>query len=105
MITTAAIPHKRHSVRAPFRLLAGLICLAGSVAILGMAYVAWRRRSQFVPANLVVCLPGMAWLMRFAFHAAVHGTAPKNEHWPFASGRVAGCYLLIAMLYSVSTLH
>jgi hypothetical protein len=46
MVTPAAIPQKSHSVRAPFRLLAGLICLAGSVAVLGTAYVAWRRAKK-----------------------------------------------------------
>jgi fatty acid desaturase len=105
MITPAAIPQKPHSVRAPFRLLAGFICLAGSVAVLGTAYVTWRRGAQLVPADFIVWLPVMAWFMRLAFHAAVHGAVPKNEHWPFASSRVANCYFLIAMLYSVSTLH
>jgi hypothetical protein len=105
MITPVAIPQKPRSVRAPFRLLAGFICLAGSVAVLGTAYVAWRRGIQLVPVDFIVWLPGMAWFMRFAFHAAVHGAAPENEHWPFASRRVANCYFLIAMLYSASTLR
>jgi hypothetical protein len=105
MITPAAIPQKSHSVRAPFRLLAGFICLAGSVAILGTAYVAWRRGTQLVPADFIVWLPGVAWLLRLAFHAAVHGVAPKNEHWPLASRRVASCYFLIAILYSASIPH
>jgi hypothetical protein len=105
MITPAAIPQKPHSVRAPFRLLAGLICLAGSVVVLGSAYVAWRRGVQLVPAAFIVWLPGMAWFMRLAFRAAVHGDAPKNENWPFASSRVANCYFLIAIFYSASTLH
>jgi fatty acid desaturase len=105
MITPAAIPQKLQSVRGPFRLLAGFICLAGSVAVLGTAYVAWRGGAQWVPANFIVWLPGMAWLMRLAFHAALHGTAPKNEHWPFASIRVANCYFLIAIVYSASAAH
>jgi fatty acid desaturase len=99
------IPQKTHSVRAPFRLLAGFICIVGFVAVLGTAYVAWRRGSQLVPADFIVWLPGMVWFMRLAFHAAVHGAAPKNEQWPFASSRVANCYFLIAILYSASTLH
>lgn len=106
MITPAAIPQKPHSVRAPFRLLAGFICLAGSVAVLGTAYLAWRRGTQLVPLDFVVWLPGMAWIMRLAFHAAVHGSvAPKTEHWPFASSRVANCYFLITLLYSASPSH
>jgi fatty acid desaturase len=105
MITPAAIPQKPHSVRTPFRLLAGFICLAGSVAVLGTAYMAWRRGTQLAPANSIIWLPGMVWFMRLAFHAAVHGTVPENENWPFASSRVANCYLLIAILYSVSTPH
>jgi fatty acid desaturase len=105
MITPAAIPQKSHSVRGPFRFLAGFICLAGSVAVLGTACMAWGRGTQWVPANFVVWLPGLAWLMRLAFHAALHGAAPKNEHWPFASSRVANCYFLIAILYSAFTPH
>jgi hypothetical protein len=104
MITPAAILQKPHPVRAPFRLLAGFICLACSVAVLGTAYMAWRRGTQ-LPADFIVWLPGMAWLMRLAFHAAVHSIPPKNEHWPFASSRVANCYFLIAILYSAFTPH
>ena len=105
MIIPAAIPQKPHSVRGPFRLLAGFICLAGTVAVLGTTYMAWQRGTQSVPANFIVWLPGVAWLMRLAFHAALHGAAPKNEHWPFASSRVANCYFLIAILYSAFTAH
>jgi hypothetical protein len=105
MITPTAIPQKPHPVRAPFRLLAGFICLAFPVAVLGAVYVAWRRGTQSVPADFIVWLPGMAWFMRLAFHAAVHGASPENEYWPFASSRVANCYFLIAILYSASTPH
>jgi hypothetical protein len=31
----------------------------------------------------------------------VHGASPKNEHWPFASSRVADRYFLIAILTAV----
>jgi hypothetical protein len=105
MITPAAIPQKSHSVRGPFRFLAGFICLAGSVAVLGTACMAWGRGTQLVPANFIVWLPGLAWLIRLSFHAALHGAAPKNELWPFASSRVANCYFLIAILYSAFTPH
>jgi hypothetical protein len=64
--------------------------------------MAWQRDTQFVPAHFIVWLPGMAWLMRLSFQAALHGAAPENEHWPFASSRVANCYFLIAFLYWVS---
>jgi hypothetical protein len=104
MITPAAIPQEPHPVRAPFRLLAGLICLAVAVAIPGTAYMAWRRGTQ-LPTDFIVWLPGMVWFTRLAFHATVSGTVPKNEHWPFASGRVANCYCLIAILYSAFTAH
>jgi hypothetical protein len=105
MMTPAAIPQKPHPVRGPFRLLAGFICLAGTVAVLGTAYMAWQQGTQSVPANFIVWLPGVAWLMRLAFHAAMDGTAPKNEYWPWASSRVANCYFLIAVLYSAFTPH
>jgi len=102
MNTPTAIAQKPNPVRVPFRLLAGFILLAGSVVVLGTAYEAWRRGIQLVPTNLIVGLPGTAWLMRLAFHAAVHGAAPRNVYWPFASDRVAYCYLLIAILYSAT---
>jgi hypothetical protein len=105
MMTPAAIPQKPRSVRGPFRLLAGFIGLAVTVAVLGTAYMAWQRGTQSVPADFIVWLPGMAWIMRLAFHAAVAGAAPKNEHWPWASSRVANCYFLIAILYSAFTPH
>jgi len=103
MMTPAAIPQKPHSVRVPFRLLAGLICLAGTVAVLGTTYMAWQRGTHSVPANFIVWLPGVAWLTRLAFHAAVDGAEPENEYWPWASSRVANCYFLIAILYSAFT--
>ena len=105
MVTPAAIPQKPHSVRGPFRLLAAFFFLAGTVAVLGTTYMAWRRGIPSVPANFIVWLPGMAWFMRLAFHAAANGASPKNAHWPFASSRVAHYYFLIAMVYSVSTPH
>jgi hypothetical protein len=104
MITPAAIPQNRHSVRAPFRLLAGFICLAASVAVLGTAFMAWRRGTQ-LPTDFIVWLPGMVWLTRLAFHATVSGTVPENQYWPFASGRVANCYFLIAVVYLAFTTH
>jgi hypothetical protein len=105
MITPAAIPQKPHSVRAPFRVLAGLFCLTVAFGVLGIAYLVWQR-GQSVPADFIVWLPGTAWFTRLAFHAAVHGTAPKNDaHWPFASDGVLKCYLLIAILYSATTAH
>ena len=105
MMTPAVIPQKPRLVRGPFRLLAVLICLACIVAVLGTTYMGWQRGIRSVPANFIVWLPGMAWLMRLAFHAAVDGVPPKNEHWPWASNRVANCYFLIAILYSVFTPH
>ena len=105
MMTPAAISQKPHSVRGPFRLLAGFICLAGFVAILGTTYMVWQHGTQSVPVNFIVWLPSVAWLMRLAFHAAVDGAVPKNENWPFASSRVAHCYFLIAILYSAFAPH
>jgi hypothetical protein len=105
MITPAAIRAKPHSVRWPFRLLAGVICLAGSVAVLWTAYVAWRGGTQSVTPDCIVWLPGIAWLMRLVLYAALYGAVPKDEHWPFASSRVANGYFLIAILYSTSTAH
>jgi hypothetical protein len=105
MMTPAAIPQKPLSVRGPFRLLAAFICLAGTAAVLGTIYMAWQRGTASVPANFIVWLPGMAWLVRLAFHAAVDGAPPKNEHWPWASNRVANCYFLVAILYSAFTPH
>jgi hypothetical protein len=67
--------------------------------------MAWQRGTQLVPATFIIWLPGIVWLMRLSFHAAVHGNVPDNEHWPFASGRVANCYCLIAILYSAFASH
>jgi len=103
MIPFAALPQKSRPVRAPFRLLAGFIYLTGTVAVLGTAYMAWRSGTQLVPANSIIWLPGIAWLMGLTFHAAVHGTAPDNEHWPFASARVASVYYLIVLFFTVCT--
>jgi hypothetical protein len=102
MITPTAIAQKPQPVRAPFRLLAGFICLAFSVVVLGTVYMAWRRGIQ-LPTDFIVWLPGMVWLTRLAFHATVSGTVPENENWPFASGRVANCYFLVTILYLAFT--
>ncbi len=87
----------RPTVRPPFRVLAALIFLADSVAILGMTYVAWKNGVQTLRVQDVVMLPGMAWLARLAFYAAVRGTVMNPAYWPFASPRVAGCYWLIVI--------
>jgi hypothetical protein len=105
MITPAATPENRHSVRGPFRLLAGVVYLVSLVTVLGTAYVAWRGGTQWVTPACIVWLPGMVWFTRFAFFAAVRGAGPEEEYWPFASSRVANCYFLIAILYSTSTTH
>jgi hypothetical protein len=101
MITSTELPSRR-AVRMPFRILAALICLVGSAAVLGKAYIAWKSGAQALRVQDVVMLPGMAWFMRLAFYAAVRGAVPTQEYWPFASQRVAGCYWLIVLGCSVA---
>jgi hypothetical protein len=69
---------KRPVVRAPFRLLAAIVCMAFVVAILGMGYMVWRG-DRALRVDDVAWLPGSLWLMRLMFYAAVHGTVPTKD--------------------------
>lgn len=95
---TPPLAQKRIAVRAPFRVLAALVWLCALVAFLGMAYVAWKG-GQSLPTKDVVVVPGMLWLFRLVFHAALDGKAPEDAHWPFASSQVATGYLLCVMIF------
>lgn len=98
---TPEITRRRPAVRAPFRVLAGLLCFMGVVLLLGMAYVAWTHGAQSLRVKDVVMAPGIVWLTRLAFYAALRGSSPRPEFWPFASSRVARCYWLIVICFSV----
>lgn len=95
---TPPLAQKRIAVRAPLRVLAALLWLFALVAFLGMAYVAWKG-DQSLPVKHVVMVPGMLWLSRLVFHAAVYGKAPEDANWPFASSQVATGYWLCVMIF------
>jgi hypothetical protein len=100
----------RPAVRAPFRVLAGVICLAAVVAVWGAAYMAWTG-ARPLRVQDVVLVPGMLWFLRLmiaaTFYTADQTTAPTAAgrttasaaaYWPFASSRVMNCYFLIVFI-------
>jgi hypothetical protein len=100
-MTTVVAPIARRAVRTPFRVLAGVICLVSVVAFGGTAYMAWAG-ARLLRVHDVVMVPGLLCFFRLAFYAAVYGTVPTVEYWPFASSRVANCYWLIFLVCSVA---
>ena len=109
---------RRPAVRAPFRVLAGVICLAAVVAVGGTVHMAWTG-ARALQVRDVVLVPGMLWFLRLMFAATFVGrtTAPTTggpttasvtagqttpsatAHWPFASSRVMNCYFLIVFIF------
>jgi fatty acid desaturase len=88
------------SVRMPFRVLAALVCIMAAVAVAGTLFLMWRG-TWVLTVGGVVMLPAMAWFIRLAFHAAVHGKTPtvNSEYWPFASRGVWTCYTFLILAY------
>lgn len=80
------------SVRWPFRILAALIVLAGVAAVIGELF-AGASRQEPSRWQLLASLPGILWLVRLAWWAAVRGKSPPHPCWPFATDRVLFCYL------------
>jgi hypothetical protein len=91
----------RPSVRVPFRVLAALLCIAAVIAIVGTLFMMWRG-ARLLTVGDVVALPGMVWLLRLAFHAAMNGKTPRgSDWWPFASHGVFNCYMFIMFAYVI----
>ncbi len=88
----------------PFRFLAAVVCVAFLVAILGTGCMAWHG-DRALQVKDVVMLPGGMWLGRLMLLAVLGSTTPpqeyvpRHDHWPFASARVAGCYLLLVIVF------
>ena len=95
---TPALAQKRIAIRTPFRVLAALVWFFALVALLGLAYEAWKG-DQPLPVKTVVAVPGTLWLFRLVFHAAVYGKAPEDANWPFASSQVRTGYLLCVLVF------
>lgn len=97
---TASNLRQRRAVRAPFRLLAAVICLAGAVALFGTGYLVWKGEHALKVGDMVM-LPGALWLFRLIFHAARRGDVPADAYWPFASPQVANGYFLFLMAFQI----
>ena len=98
MQTTTINAAARTPVRWPFRLLAGFVVLAGIVATAGMALSGWHQGASSVQWQFLASLPGVAWLVRLCWYAAIRGRTPSSECWPFASQRVFTCYVVVWFL-------
>jgi hypothetical protein len=61
------------------------------------------RGARVLTVGDVVLLPALAWFIRLAFHAAVHGKTPAEggECWPLASRGVWNCYTFLMLAYWV----
>jgi hypothetical protein len=94
----------RQPVRAPFRVLAGIIAIMGGVAVSGTSFLIWQG-ARVVTVRDVLMLPLMLGFIRLTYHAAAHGRTPKGgDSWPFASPGVAAFYMLVLLAYQVATL-
>ena len=89
----------RLPVRWPFRILAAIVVLAVAAATVGtLAGTLALGRSHDAPSfkwQFLAGLPGMAWLARLAWYAAIRGKSPASPCWPFASYRVFFIYVII----------
>lgn len=92
-VSTDSTP--RVPVRWPFRLLAALVVVAGIVATVGTLLAGWHRGEAALRWQLLASLPGVAWLVRVAWYAAVRGRSPTPEYWPFASQSVFSFYVVV----------
>ncbi|KLD63406.1 hypothetical protein [Dyella japonica] len=75
------------SVRWPIRILAALVVLAGMVAIVGFVADVWTHRQPLAKWQSLASLPGILWLVRQAWCAAIQGRSPADPAWPFATER------------------
>lgn len=108
-MTPAITASRRPAVRAPFRILAALLCLTFIGVAVGLAYMTWKGGAQALRVQDVLMLPGGLWLGRLMLMAALGSMGPpkdsvsRHDYWPFATARVAGCYWLIVLGVSVAT--
>jgi len=68
----------RVPVRWPFRILAALVVLAVAVATIGTLSLGSSHDAPSFKWQFLAGLPGMAWLARLAWHAAIHGKSPAS---------------------------
>lgn len=92
METPSPSVNLKPSVRWPVRILAALIVLAGAVAIVGLVVAAWTQGQPLAKWQLLAGLPGILWLVRLAWYAAIQGKSPMRPAWPFATDRVLFFY-------------
>lgn len=89
----------RRPVRAPLRVLAGMIAVLGTASVLGTLFWIWRGGHAATIGDALM-MPLMMGFIRLMYHAAVHGGSPMDgTSWPFASARIANGYLLLLMAY------
>jgi hypothetical protein len=100
MITQSNGVSTRNPVRWPFRAVAALIVVAGLVAVVGVGLAWWSHGAGSPKWQMLYALPGIAWLIRSAWEAAIHGRSPTSECWPFASQRVFTWYVVILLVAS-----
>ena len=84
-------------VRWPFRVLAALVVLAGTVAVLAAAWMIWRDPWPEQGQEIVIFLPGIAWILNLSLSAEISGRSPEGLHWPFATERVFGTCVIVAL--------
>ena len=95
MIAPTANFGTRLPVRWPFRAIAAVICIAGMAAVFGVLWSVWSHDATNRTLSGLIGLPGTLMMVRVAYHAAVHRSAPATICWPFASGRVAFWYFVV----------
>jgi hypothetical protein len=101
-MTTVVIASRRPAVRAPFRVLAAIICLLLLGIAAGMVFTVWKSGVHALRVQDVMLVPGGLSFGRLTFYAAVRATVPPQDHWPFATPGVARAYWLIFICLSVA---
>ena len=66
-------------VRWPFRILAGLIVLAGLAAMIGTGLTGWSELDPSLNWQFLASLPAVVWLVRLAGYAAVRGKSRLRD--------------------------
>lgn len=76
-----------------------MLAMVMPVAVIGTAFRI-ESGDATVAIGDVIILPLLLGFGRLTYHAAIYAKSPRDgDHWPFASPRVAGTYLIFLAAY------
>jgi hypothetical protein len=85
-------------VRWPFRVLGAVLVVASISGLAGALYAAFVGYDIRLALFALAMLPTIALICRSTGFAVVAGRTPPSPFWPFASGKVAFIWILVALI-------